>query len=121
MRELIKMTLAGVGEVVGECEDGADAPGIYARLQPDWVLMDVEMESVDGIAATKRVIAAYPKARVMIVIEHDDRILTPGSSRGRCQEIRSKRRSPFYPNGIVHVFPQRLMHKICRVDSGPFA
>jgi CheY-like chemotaxis protein len=40
MRELIKMTLAGVAEVVGECADGADALGCYAANRPDWVLMD---------------------------------------------------------------------------------
>ena len=33
MREMIKMTLAGVAEVVGECADGADALAEYKRLQ----------------------------------------------------------------------------------------
>jgi two-component system response regulator DegU len=72
MRELIKMTLAGVAEVVGECADGADALDAYTRLQPDWVLMDIEMKGVDGITATRQIIAAHPQARIMIVTDYND-------------------------------------------------
>ena len=53
MRELIKMTLAGVAEVVGECADGADALDCYEANLPDWVLMDWEMRT-DGLTATRR-------------------------------------------------------------------
>ena len=35
MREMIKMTLAGVAEVVGECVDGAEALSAYYQLRPD--------------------------------------------------------------------------------------
>jgi two-component system response regulator DegU len=72
MRELIKMTLADVAEVVGECADGADALDAYTRLQPDWVLMDIEMKGVDGITATRQIIAAHPQARIMIVTDYND-------------------------------------------------
>ena len=70
MRELFKVTLAGVAEVVGECSDGREVLAQYARLQPDWVVMDVEMKDVDGIAATRQIVAAYPLARVVIVSNH---------------------------------------------------
>ncbi len=72
MRELIKMTLAGVAEIVGECSDGADALAAYERLRPDWILMDIEMKNVDGITATRQIIAAYPEARIMIVTDYND-------------------------------------------------
>ncbi len=72
MRELIKMTLAGVAEIVGECTDGADALSAYERLRPDWVLMDIEMKGVDGITATRQIMAAYPQARIMIVTDYND-------------------------------------------------
>jgi DNA-binding NarL/FixJ family response regulator len=72
LRELIKITLAGVAEIVGECADGADALAAYTRLQPDWVLMDIAMKDVDGIAATRQIIAADPKARVLIVTDYND-------------------------------------------------
>ena len=71
MRELIKMTLAGVAEVVGECADGADAFGCYEANRPDWVLMDWEMKT-DGLTATRRIIKAHPEARILIVTQHDD-------------------------------------------------
>lgn len=72
MRELLRVTLAGVAEVVGECSDGAQALAKYSRLQPDWVLMDVEMKYLDGLAATRQIIAAYPQARILIVTDYND-------------------------------------------------
>jgi len=72
MRELIKMTLAGVAEIVGECADGADALAAYERLRPDWILMDIEMKNVDGITATRQITTAYPEARIMIVTDYND-------------------------------------------------
>ncbi len=72
MRELIKMTLKGVAEIVGECSDGADALESYVRLRPDWVLMDIGMKNVDGITATRQIMAAYPQAKIMIVTDYND-------------------------------------------------
>ena len=72
IRELIKMTLNGVAEIVGECSDGADALAAYERLRPDWVLMDIGMKNVDGITATRQIIAAYPQAKIMIVTDYND-------------------------------------------------
>ena len=71
MRELIKMTLYGVAEVVGECADGADALDCYEANRPDWVLMDWEMRT-DGLTATRHIIKAHPQARILIVTNHDD-------------------------------------------------
>jgi two-component system response regulator DegU len=72
MRELIKMTLAGVAEIVGECSDGSEALRAYERLRPDWILMDIDMKEVDGITATQQIIAAHPLAKIMIVTDYND-------------------------------------------------
>lgn len=71
MRELIKMMLVGVAEIVGECSDGADALACYEESRPDWVLMDWEMRT-DGLTTTRRILAAHPDARILIVTSHDD-------------------------------------------------
>ena len=88
MRELIKMTLAGVAEIVGECADGADALSAYERLRPDWVLMDIEMKGVDGITATRQIMAAYPQARIMIVTDYnDDNLRRAAREAGACRYV----------------------------------
>ena len=79
MRALVKMTLSDVADVVGECADGADALAAYTRLQPDWVLMDVEMKNVDGITATRQITNSYPQARVLIVTNYNDNDLRRAS------------------------------------------
>ena len=88
MRELIKLTLAGVAEVVGECSDGSEAMITYERLRPDWILMDIDMKSLDGITATRQITAAYPEAKIMIVTDYNDADLRRAArDAGACEYI----------------------------------
>ena len=57
--------------VVGEAGDGAEAVERTAQLDPDVVLMDVRMPGVDGIEATRRIVAAGSAARVLILTTFD--------------------------------------------------
>jgi DNA-binding NarL/FixJ family response regulator len=58
-------------EVVGEAGDGDEAVVLTGRLDPDVVLMDVRMPGVDGIEATRRLVAAAARARVLILTTFD--------------------------------------------------
>ncbi|WP_296665290.1 response regulator transcription factor [Demequina sp.] len=59
-------------EVVAEATSGLDAVRIVAHHSPDVVLMDVRMPGMDGLAATREVLAAHPTARVVILTTFDD-------------------------------------------------
>ncbi|MBT8228331.1 MAG: response regulator transcription factor [Dactylosporangium sp.] len=72
-------------EVVGEAENGQQAVRLADRLLPDVVLMDLHMPGVDGIAATVRILAARPSARIVVLTTFDDDDhLYPALAAGAC-------------------------------------
>lgn len=71
VRRLIKTIVSDDATVFCECSNGAEAYACYAEHQPDWVLMDITMPGVDGLAATRRIKADYPEARILIVTSHE--------------------------------------------------
>ena len=59
-------------EVAGEATTGEEAIALAAELQPDIVLMDLQMPGLNGVDATRRILHASPNARILIVTMFDD-------------------------------------------------
>jgi CheY-like chemotaxis protein len=72
MRYLLRRLCAHAFTDIHECGDGVEAVAMFAARQPDAVLMDIAMPRQDGLAATARIRAHSPTARVIIVSQHDD-------------------------------------------------
>jgi len=58
-------------EVVGEAEDGAEAVQLANELRPDVVLLDIRMPKLDGIEATRQIVASGNKARILVLTTFD--------------------------------------------------
>ena len=88
MRRMIKRLIKNVLAEVWECSDGSQALEAYTLHHPDWVLMDIEMKEMDGIAATRQIRAAFPDARIVIVSNYDsDELRAAASMAGACAYI----------------------------------
>src|SRR5262245_41874306 len=72
VRRLIGKVVGDLVDGLRECADGAEALAAYRQCQPDLVLMDIEMQRMDGLTATREIIAAYPEAKIIIVSQHGD-------------------------------------------------
>ncbi|HZG67938.1 MAG TPA: response regulator transcription factor [Herpetosiphonaceae bacterium] len=59
-------------EVVGEAGDGQQAVDMALALQPDVVVMDIQMPVLSGADATRRIRATAPNVRVLVLTAYDD-------------------------------------------------
>lgn len=72
MRRLIAGIVGDLVDSISECDDGAEALARYTDVQPDLVLMDIRMRQLDGISASRQIIAGFPEANICAVTDHTD-------------------------------------------------
>ncbi|MFE9097974.1 response regulator [Streptomyces sp. NPDC007264] len=71
--------------VVGDAENGRQAVRLAEELRPEVILMDLRMPGVDGITATRRILAADPSIRIVALTTFDDDDhLYPALAAGAC-------------------------------------
>lgn len=75
LREGIRSMLADHDEfqVVGEAQDGLEALARVGELQPDVALMDFAMAKMNGLEATRRISQKYPRTRVLVLSQYEER------------------------------------------------
>jgi DNA-binding NarL/FixJ family response regulator len=73
-REGVRALLGSVGaaEIVGEAARGEDAVELARALRPDVILMDVQLPDMNGLEATKRILAGQPDAGIIVVTMFED-------------------------------------------------
>jgi len=89
-------------EVVGEARSGEEALEAVERLRPALVLMDINMDGISGIEATRRIRDGYPGTRVVLLSTYDEEDL-PGDARS-CGAIAYVHKERFGPDVLQHTW-----------------
>ncbi len=58
--------------VVGEASDGRKTVALAAKLKPDVIIMDISMPLLNGLEATRQILAAQPGSKILILSAHSD-------------------------------------------------
>ncbi|MFD7324388.1 response regulator [Streptomyces sp. NPDC059875] len=100
------LTTRGI-EVVGEASDGAEAVAAARRLLPDVILMDIRMPGMDGLEATRRILAEAPRCKVLMLTTFDlDRYVYAALAMGASGFL------------LKDVTPEHLAAAVRLVDTG---
>ena len=67
------LALAGDIEVIGEAANGIEALKMVKEFEPNVVLMDLSMPIMGGLEATRRICKEFPRTRVLVLTQYDDR------------------------------------------------
>lgn len=66
------LTSDGHFEIIGQARTGREAVELASTLMPDVILMDIAMPVLNGLEATRQILAANPAARIIILSAHSD-------------------------------------------------
>ncbi|MCT2538217.1 response regulator transcription factor [Aquibacillus koreensis] len=88
-------------DVIAEAENGKKAVELALDLRPDVILMDLVMDEMDGIEATKQIIQSWPEAKVLIVTSFiDDEKVYPALEAGATSYILKTSKASVIANAI---------------------
>jgi DNA-binding NarL/FixJ family response regulator len=88
--------------IVGEAGDGVVAVELYRALQPDIVLMDIDMPELDGIKATQQILASHPQTGVIMLTMLDDDASVFAAMRAGARGYVLKGASPDEMLSVIH-------------------
>jgi DNA-binding NarL/FixJ family response regulator len=80
VRRIIRSVIADLAMEIRETGTAEEALTLCADSPPDWVLMDIQLPGLDGLAAARVIIATWPAVRVCIVTNYDDLALRATAS-----------------------------------------
>ncbi|MFF2531557.1 response regulator [Brevibacillus sp. NPDC058079] len=107
MRKLIKNKLeeAGGYVVVGEAKNGKEGITLYFELKPDFVTMDIKMDGISGIEATRQILSKDPDARIIAVTGcNDDEIMAEMMAAGAKDYLKKPFQPAFLLTSIENMF-----------------
>jgi two-component system chemotaxis response regulator CheY len=106
MRTLIRNALQTVGmEIIGEAQNGKEGIRQYVMLEPDLVVLDINMPVMDGVAALKKIRRYDPKAKVVMCSALDEKELIVEAIKLGARDYVVK---PFSPRRIVSAVQKAL-------------
>jgi two-component system, NarL family, invasion response regulator UvrY len=98
-------------QLAGEAKSGPEAITLVDEVRPALVLMDINMPEMNGIEATRRIVAAHPDVVVFLCSTHDVTDLPPGAPTSGARAYINKEH--FGPDALRQLWHNR--------DSTPFA
>jgi two-component system, NarL family, response regulator DegU len=90
MRKMLKSICEEFFDETIECADGNEAVEVFRKFKPDWTIMDIKMNKMDGIEATEKIISEYPDAKVIIVSQYTDKAFIEAAFNSGAMEFVNK-------------------------------
>jgi len=71
IRSLLETQLTEV-EKIFECNNGLEALDLFEKNLPEWVLMDIAMEPLNGFTASESIVKSHPDTKIVFVTQYDE-------------------------------------------------
>jgi DNA-binding NarL/FixJ family response regulator len=124
MRDAVKVVLEGLEdiELVGEAASGHELLPLVARVEPDFVLLDVQLPGLDGLACLEALAARHPRVRVAMLSAVDDHQVIESAFRRGARGYIRKSVNPFdLPAAIRQIVDGTVIHRPLSTSPTPGA